>query len=80
MGNTLKGRPRLNLGIEQILEAVRRHGQVVAAAHELGCSDAYIHVRLKRVGLTLRMVLEIPDLGVLLGGGARSLTIFGQKD
>ena len=33
----------------------------MAAARELGCSDAYIHVRLKRVGLTLMQILEAPD-------------------
>ena len=68
MGNTLKGRPRLNLGMGQILEAVRRHGQVVAAAHELRCSDAYIHMRFKQAGLTLGEVLEAPDLEALQRG------------
>jgi len=57
MEKTLRGRPRLNLGLEQILEAVRRNRQVVAAARELGCSDAYIHVRFKSAGLTLAEVL-----------------------
>jgi molybdenum-dependent DNA-binding transcriptional regulator ModE len=69
MNKTLRGRPRLDLELAHILEAVRRHGQVVAAAYELGCSDAYIHVRLKQVSLTLREVLNAPNLGVLLGGG-----------
>ena len=58
MEKTLRGRPRLNLGLEQILEAVRRNRQVVAAARELGCSDAYIHVKFKSAGLTLAEVLE----------------------
>ena len=65
MGNTPKGRPRLNLEMGQILEAVRRHGQVVAAAHELRCSDAYIHVRFKQAGLTLAEVLNAPNLEAL---------------
>jgi molybdenum-dependent DNA-binding transcriptional regulator ModE len=69
MNKTLRGRPRLDLELAQILEAVRRHGQVVAATHELGYSDAYIHVRLKQVGLTLREVLAAAELEVLLGGG-----------
>jgi hypothetical protein len=60
MKKTLRGRPRLNLELTQILEAVRRHGQVVAAARELHCSDAYIHVRLKRAGFTLAEVLQAP--------------------
>ncbi len=47
---------------------VRRHRQVMGAARELGCSDAYIHVRLKKVGLSLRIVLEAPDLRSLIHG------------
>ena len=66
MKKTLRGRPRLNLELAHILEAVRRHGQVVAAARELSCSDAYIHVRLKRAGLTLGRVLEAPNVEALL--------------
>ena len=66
MVNTLKGRPRLNLGMGQILDAVRRPGQVLAAADELSCSDAYIHVRLKKAGLTLGEVFNTPNLEALL--------------
>ena len=65
MKNKLRGRPGLNLALPQILEAVRRHRQVVAAARELGCSDAYIHVRLRQAGLTLAGVLNAPDLDAL---------------
>lgn len=68
MKTTLRGRPRLDLDLRTILEAVRHHRQVMAAARELGCSDAYIHVRLKRVRLSLRKVLEAPDLRSLLHG------------
>ena len=68
MVKTLRGRPRLDLELSQILEAVRRHAQVVAAARELGCSDSYIHVRLRQVGLTLAEVLEAPVLEALLSG------------
>ena len=38
----------------------------MAAGRELGCSDAYIHVRLKRVGLTLKVVLEAANLAKLI--------------
>lgn len=62
MKKTLRGRSRLNLDLAHILEAVRRHRQVVAAARELRCSDAYIHVRLKGAGLTLAEVLEAPGV------------------
>jgi hypothetical protein len=54
---TLRGRPRLNIPLERVLEVVRRHGQVVAAARDLGCSDAYIHKQLRQAGLTLAQVL-----------------------
>ena len=62
----MRGRPRLNLRLAYILEAVRRHGKVLAAAQELVCSDAYIHVRLKEAGLTLKQVLEADNLDAVL--------------
>ena len=68
MPSSLHGRPKLNLELEQILKAVREHGQVVAASRELRCSDAYIHVRFRRAGLTLQQVLNAPDLRDLLNG------------
>ena len=66
MNKTLRGRPSLKLELKQILEAVHRHRQVLAAAREFGCSDAYIHVRLKKVGLNLYQVLEVEDVESLL--------------
>ncbi len=66
MGRSLRGRPRLDLKLEQIIKAVGQHQQVMAAARELACSDAYIHVRFKKAGLTLALVLEVPDLRSLL--------------
>ena len=66
MKTTLRGRPRLDLELLAILEAVHRHRQVMAAARELGCSDAYIHVRFKRAGVTLLEVLEAPHLATLI--------------
>ncbi len=68
MKTTLRGRPSLDLDLAQILRAVRRRGQVMAAARELGCSDAYIHVRMKRAALSLAEVLEAPALETLLPG------------
>jgi len=58
VANELRGRPRLNIETSAILEAVRRHGHLMAATRELGCSDAYIHVRFKKEGLTLTGVLD----------------------
>jgi hypothetical protein len=63
---TLRGRLPLKLSLPQIIEAVRRHGTVLGAARELQCSDAYIHVRFKVAGLTLRHVLETPPGAGLL--------------
>ena len=73
MPKTRRGRPRLTLQLPQILETVRRRGQAVAAARELGCSDAYVHVRFKRAGLTLRQVLEAPTLEELLRGHGQEM-------
>ena len=73
MKNTLRGRPKLNLELSDILEAIRRHGQVLAAAREIGCSDAYVHVRLKDAGLTLAKVLDIRNAEALLNGKTEGL-------
>ncbi len=67
MNRVIRGRPPLKLELGQVVEAVRRHGNVMAAARELHCSDAYIHVRFKRLGLTLAQVLEARDIESLLG-------------
>ena len=66
MGNTLRGRPKLNISLNHILETVRRRGQVVAAGRELGCSPAYIHAKLQATGLSLRDVLEADSVQTLL--------------
>ena len=47
------GRPELDIVLIQILESVRRHRKVTAAALELGWSDAYIRVSFRGAGLTL---------------------------
>ena len=59
---SLRRRPRLNLKLGQIIKVVQRHQQVMAAARELGCSDTYIHVRLKGTGQTLAQVLVLSQL------------------
>ena len=66
MKTTLRARPRLDLELSAILEAVRHHRQEMAAAMELGCSDAYIHVRLKKVGLSLKEVRGASDPATLI--------------
>ena len=68
MRKTLRGRPALNIPLEWIIELVRRHGQVVAAARELGCSDSYIHKRLSEARITLSEVLESDSPEALLQG------------
>ena len=66
MTKTLRGRPALNLELRDILEAVRHHGKALTAARHLGCSDAYIHQRLRAEGLSLKDVLDAPGIEVLL--------------
>jgi molybdenum-dependent DNA-binding transcriptional regulator ModE len=63
-----RGRPKLNICALKILGAIRRHGTILAAARELGCSDAYVHIRLKRFGLSLQDVLDASDITALLQG------------
>jgi len=53
MKNTLRGRPRLDIPLERIINVVRQTGYAARAAEELGCSDAYIHQQLKSAGLSL---------------------------
>ncbi len=59
----VRGRPPLNLPMPEIIEAIRRSRRVTAAAAELGCSPAYIHARLKAIGLSLGQLLEGPGIG-----------------
>lgn len=60
------GRPALGISLPRIIEAVRRTGKVMAAARELGCSDAHLHVRFRRAGLTLREVLDATDVEAVM--------------
>ena len=66
MHRSLRGRPRLDIDLEDVVQAVRERREVLAASRRLGCSDAYIHGRLKRAGLTLRDVLEAETIEELL--------------
>jgi hypothetical protein len=59
---TLRGRPRLDTPLDLMVDAVRRHRQVMAAARELGCSPAYVHKRLKAAKITLAQVLKLPHV------------------
>lgn len=61
MRTELRGRPRLNIPLKKIIRVVKRTGYAMRAARELGCSDAYIHQRLKAAGLSLRQVLGLGD-------------------
>ena len=58
MTRTLRGRPSLDMPLQQILETVKQRRQVAGAARELGCSSAYIWKRFRLAGLTLAQVLE----------------------
>ena len=50
------GRRRLNIPLKNVCESLKAHRNVVAAANELGCSEAYIFGVLKANGLKLRDV------------------------
>ena len=58
MKRAVRGRPRLNLELNEILGAIQLHRQVVGAARILGCSPSYVHARLKEKGITLGELLE----------------------
>ena len=51
------GRKPLNIPLKIVYEALRAHSSVAAAAHDLGCSEAYIFKILKANGLKLRDVI-----------------------
>lgn len=52
------GRPRLNIALKNICEALRLHRSVAEAAKELGCSEGYIFSALKANGLRLRDIIK----------------------
>jgi hypothetical protein len=59
---SLRGRPRSPVTVNQTVDAIRRHRQVVGAARELNCSPALLHKRLRAAQVTLAQVLEAPDV------------------
>ena len=65
MKKEMRGRPRLPLTMDQVLDAVRQHGTVTAAGRELACSGAYIHARFNELGVTLAQVLDAPSTDLL---------------
>ena len=52
------GRPRLNMPVKKICDALRLHHSVTAAARELGCSRGYIYKVLKESGLKAEDVVS----------------------
>ena len=48
------GRKRLNIPLKNVLESLKAHRNVMVAATELGCSEAYIFGVLKANGLKLK--------------------------
>lgn len=60
------GRKRLNIPLKNVLESLRAHHNVVAAATELGCSEAYIFGVLKANGLKLKDVSSATKANRLL--------------
>jgi len=53
-----RGRPALNIPLDALVAAVREHGTAMGAARALRCSDAYVRLKLKAAGLTIKQVLE----------------------
>jgi transcriptional regulator of acetoin/glycerol metabolism len=52
------GRKRLNISLKNICEALRSHGNVAAAAKELGCSQGYIFNALKAHGIRPKDIID----------------------
>ena len=69
MAVPLTGRPRLNIPLVDVLEAVRAHGNQYQAAADLGCSEGYVRKAIRMAGLNLDQVLTAVDLENLLADG-----------
>ena len=52
------GRKRLNITLKNVCEALQAHHNIVEAARELGCSQAYIFGVLKANRLKLKDVFK----------------------
>lgn len=52
------GRKPLNITLINVCEALQAHHNIVAAAKEIGCSQAYIYGVLKANGLKPKDVIE----------------------
>jgi hypothetical protein len=52
------GRKPLNIPLKNVLEFLRIHRNVAAAAKELGCSPSYVFGVLKKDGLKLNEVIK----------------------
>lgn len=51
------GRKALNIPLRNVLESLRRHCSIKAAANELHCSEGYIFGVLKASGMKLKDVM-----------------------
>lgn len=69
MVTPLKGRPRLNIRLVDILRAVRVHGNQSRAAADLGCSEGSVRKQIRLAGLDLKKVLAADDVKELLPMG-----------
>jgi molybdenum-dependent DNA-binding transcriptional regulator ModE len=52
------GRPRLNIPVNKVCDALELHQSVTAAARKLGCSRGYIYKVLKESGLKMKDVIK----------------------
>ena len=55
------GRPRLNIPVKKVYDALQLHRSVTAAARELGCSRGYIYKVLKGKGGGHNQESDRPD-------------------
>ena len=66
MATPLKGRPRLNIPLVDILQAVRSHGNQSRAAAELGCSEGSVRKQIRLAGMDLEQLLAAAGVENLL--------------
>ena len=52
------GRPRLNIPVNKVYDALQLHHSVTVAARELGCSRGYIYKVLKESELKMKDVIK----------------------
>jgi hypothetical protein len=55
------GRPKLNIPLKNIYDALTKYASIRAAAQHLGCSPGYIYRELKKVGMRPKNILYLTN-------------------